>query len=301
MRKIASTCWPFDHNKLTQKQVIEKALDLGADELCIRTPSRAALYAPAWHDELARLAQNAGIDISIWPVVALFDPEKETSAIREAIARYLPARVVLDAEIKTYTANLPRFLTALGRLDVPVGLGSFRRPSLHPEMRWQTWWTAKAPSGEFIIDFVATQLYPIGWISPTNWVNQTRLDVDSNEAELQKAGRTGIPWLPWMPAFIGSTYEGQETPWIPSAESVAAQVAFLQKRLGERLIGLNWWSLDQRLVDIPALYAYVKSMPGDDAPPASFLQLPESKRWELVARGLKEQCILDADGVPVEV
>jgi hypothetical protein len=285
---------------MTEKQVIEKALDLGVDELCIRTPSRYTLYAPAWHDELARLAQDAGIDISIWPVVALQEPEKEADAIREAVTRYLPVRVVLDAEIKTWIANLPRFLSKLGRLPVPVGLGSFRRPSLHPEMRWQTWWTARALSGEHVIDFVATQLYPIGWISPTNWVNQMRLDVDSNEAELQKAGRTGIPWLPWMPSFIGGTYEGQTTPWIPSAESVAAAVEFLKTRLGDRLVGLNWWSLDKNLVDIPALYAYVKSLPGEPIGPVSFQNLPEAKRWELVERGLKQQGILDAAGVPIE-
>jgi len=267
MRKILSVCWPWDHGRFTQKQVVERALDLGASELCIRTPSRTALYAAAWHDQLALLAQDAGIDLSIWPVVALEQPEKEASAIQEAIARYMPTRVVLDAEIKPWIVNLPRFLLAIGRLSVPVGLGSFRRANLHPEMRWQTWWTAKAQTGEFILDFVAMQLYPIGWLKPTNWATQTELDVNSHEAELQKAGRTGLPWLPWMPAFIGGTYEGQKTPWIPTAEGVATQIAFLQKRLGERLLGLNWWSLDQNLVDIPGLYAYVKSLPGEPSGP----------------------------------
>lgn len=299
MRKILSTCWPFDHNKLSAAQVVERALDLGADELCIRTPSRTALYAPAWHDELARLAQASGIDISIWPVVALQEPEKEAAAIWEAYTHYMPARIVLDAEIKTSIANLPRFLLALGRLPVPVGLGSFRRASLHQEFRWQTWWMAKAKTGEYVIDFVAMQLYPIGWIKPIYWATQTELDVNSHEVELQKAGREGLPWLPWMPAFIGGTYEGQTTPWIPSAEAVATQVAFLQKRLGTRLIGLNWWSLDQNLVDITGLYAYVKSLPREPTGPVSFQNMAESKRWELVERALKQAGILDTAGVEV--
>lgn len=299
MRKILSTCWPWDHGKMTEKQVIERALDLGVDELCIRTPSRTVLYAPAWHDQLARLAQDAGIDISIWPIVALAEPEKEAAAIQEAVTRYLPARVVLDAEIQTSIANLPRFLLALGRLPVLVGLGSFRRASLHPEMKWPIWWTARAKTGEYVIDFVAMQLYPIGWVKPTSWATQTELDVNSHEAELAKAGRPELPWIPWMPAFIGGTYEGQKTPWIPTAEGAAIQVAFLQKRLGPRLIGLNWWSLDQNLVDIPALYAYVKSLPAEPSGPLPFLSLPETERWELVEHGLKQQGILDAAGVPV--
>jgi hypothetical protein len=281
---------------------VELAQQLGADELCIRTPERDHLYNPIWHDDLGRRLQDAGIGLSIWPVVSLANPEAEARAIIEATTRYLPLRVVLDAEgaAKANVANLPRFLLALGRLPVPVGLGSFRRASKHTEMQWPTWWRAKAQSGEFILDFVAMQLYPLGWLTPSTWVAQMSLDVESHEIELARASRQGLPWLPWMPAFIGGTYEGMKEPWIPKVEWVSAAVAFLQKRLGDRLIGFNWWSLDRSLVDIPPLMQYIQSLPGDGPPkPQTFLELPEAKRWELIVRSLQEQGILDAAGVPV--
>lgn len=265
MRKVISTTWPWDHNRLNQQDVVRMALELSANEVCIRTPEYISSYNPEWNEDLAGRLQDKGIDVSIWPVVAFRYPEQEAEAIKEDVRRYLPVRVYLDAENKRWIQNLPRFLTALGRLAVPVGLGSFRRANYHTEMRWQTWLQAKA-DGEYVIDFLAHQLYPIGWLRPLSWLYNFRLDIDSHERELAIARRPGMPWLPWMPAFIGSGYEGVEH-WVPPVESVKAAVEYVQERLGSRLLGFNWWSLDEDLVDIPELYEYIKSLPTEEPEP----------------------------------
>lgn len=263
MRKVISTTWPWDHGRFTQQDVVKMALELGVNEVCIRTPEYTKSYNPEWNEDLARRLQADGIDVSIWPVVAFRYPELEAEAIRLDVQRYLPVRIYLDAEDKRWLENLSRFLKALGRLPVPVGLGSYRRADLHTEMNWYTWLTAKA-GDEFVIDFLANQLYPVGWLSAGMWVADFRRAIDAWERQLALAGRPGLPWLPWMPAFIGKGYEGMETPWIPTVNAIEAAVEYMSERLGSRLTGFNWWSLDQDLVDIPELYEYIGSLPAED-------------------------------------
>jgi hypothetical protein len=263
MRKVISTTWPWDHNRFTQQDVVKMALELGANEVCIRTPEYTKSYKPEWNEDLARRLQAEEIDVSIWPVVAFRYPELEAEAIRLDVQRYLPVRIYLDAENKNWLENIPRFLEALGRQPVPVGLGSYRRADLHTEMNWYTWLTAQ-DGDEFIIDFLANQLYPIGWLSPGMWVADFRRAIDAWERQLALAKRPGMPWLPWMPAFIGKGYEGMDTPWVPVVDAVRAAVDYMCERLGSRLIGFNWWSLDKDLVDISELYEYIKTLPAEE-------------------------------------
>jgi len=259
---------------MTPAQAVQHAIDLGVDEVCIRTPVYYKPYNASWHKDLANRLRADNIEVSLWPVVSLYNPEGQAAAIKAEVAEYIPTRIVLDAEghwILDYIANLDRFLNALRKPGVPVGLGSYRRASLHQGMRWQTWLKHKTGS-IYTIDFMAHQLYPIGWKGVANWVEQTRLDVESHEAELAKAGRSDMPWMPWLPSFIGGGFEGLSKPWVPSAEEMSAQVAFLRGKLGSRLLGVNFWSLDKSLVDMPDVYWYVKGL--NSTPPAPPEQPP---------------------------
>ena len=167
MLKVVSTCWPFDHNKLSVEQTVAHLVVLGADEVCIRTPLFYAPYRPEWHSALVA-ALPAGMDLSIWPIVSLAYPEKCADAIADDAERYNPERICLDAErhwVTDYIDNLPRFLKRLtehkvsGRIKCPVGLGSYRRASFHPAMHWQVWlnyYIGPMPA----IDFLCHHLYP---------------------------------------------------------------------------------------------------------------------------------------------
>ena len=267
--KIVSTTWPWDHDKLSVKQTVEHLEALKAEEVCIRTPEYFKPYNPSWNECLADAVQGRGIDVSIWPIVSLYDPKAMAKSILDEVARYRPSRVILDAErrwVVNYGGNTKLFLESLGRISCPVGLASYRRASAWPQILWQTWWTTKV-GGEYVIDFNASQLYPIGWMRPASWVYQFKLDVDSHEAQHVRAGRPNISWLPFMPAFV----EGLDPygkPWYPRVEPTRAAVAYMRGRLGARLLGLNWWSLDQDMVlagptvapRMEPLYEYIKSI-----------------------------------------
>ena len=268
MIKVGSTVWPWDHGKLTVEQVVQHAKNLRLSEVCIRTPVYFAPYNPTFHKELARQLRLNSIGVSLWPVVSLTDPARMARSIQSEANEYQPERIVLDAErhwVLDYIQNLPTFLNELGSMPCPVGLGSYRRASLHQDMKWQTWYRAKA-GAKYIIKFVAHQLYPIGWKGVQNWVSQTRLDVQSHEAELLAAGRSDMPWLPWLPTFKGGGFEGLPVPWIPSADELQAQVELLKTMLRERLAGVNFWAVDKNLVDLPDIYHYVSNLEGENVP-----------------------------------
>ena len=269
MRKIVSTTWPWYHRNLdnviiryTPFDVVRIAQELGAQEVCIRTPWRTSLYNPEWHDVLRDQLAFTDIDLSIWAVVALQYPENEARAIQTAVNRYKPVRVVIDAEdaAKQYIANLSRFLEALDRVGCPVGLGSYRRANYHTEMNWPKWLKYRANNGEYTIDFLAHQLYPIKVNTPAGWRKHFQLDIDSHEVYAAAVYRPGIPWLPWVPSFIGGSYEGCDVPWIPKAECLDAAITYMKERLGSRLLGVNFWSLDEDMVDIPDVYQFVKGL-----------------------------------------
>lgn len=257
MDVVLSTCWPWDRNKVPVARALEHVIALGVSEVAIRAP---VYYAPLQPTHMAPVAQAyhaaliAGlpnsVGVSLWPVVSLYNPELMADRIAEYAEHYQPEYIYLDAErswVINYIANLPKFLDRLafhkasGRIRCPVGLGSYRRADLHPEMKWQVWLT-HVKSGVYTIDFQAHQLYPIGWTDAGSWRVQMRQDVSSHDAEANKAGRPGMPWRPWLPAFT-------ESGWTPGVTGLAAGLDELKSILGPRLQALHWWSMDQNLVE----------------------------------------------------
>ena len=275
MLKIISTCWPWDHGYLSADHVLTHLEALGADEVCIRDPVYYGHYDdpddPTFHDRLVSGARSRGMGVSLWVPVSLVYPHDQARAIQVEYDRYEPDRVILDAErrwVNNYGPNTRRFLEALGVMPCPVGLSSYRRPSLHTEVRWQTWLTTKV-DGQYVIDFQASQLYPLGWMSAAGWVYQYRLDIDDNERQHRLAGRPDIPWLPFVPAFTEGV-DPYGNPWYPRVDGLSAAMDYMATRLGPRLLGLNWWSLDQNMAVDPRLRPVYDYVAGAIPPPVAY-------------------------------
>ena len=282
MIKTLSLNWPWDI-QFFPDAIIDKAQALGATELSLRTPVYGTPYGdhtlPYYQGKnlgpntdnlaIASKAVEAGFDVSIWPVIQLLLWAKEAQSIKDEVARYNPKRVFLDSEgsIKTYIANLLPFLSNMGKLTVPCYLQSYRRADLHPEMQWSKWYGAKDPAGNYIINGVSPQMYPIGKVTVAGWLDDFKKSVDSHEAILASLGREPA-WFPTLPVFISGSFEG-DAGWIPPVACLEAGVQYLQDRLGERLVGINFWSLDRHLVNpsLSAQFAFVASLPAEVPPP----------------------------------
>ena len=265
MSKAISTTWPWTTIGLTIERIIQEALTLGCDEICIRAtdgPTQYGLgattklrWAGRTQHDLERAAKAAGLATSIWCPITLVNPAGEAAAIREAADFYNPPAIYIDAEssAKKNIVNLGAFLRALGRLRARVLVQSYRRADLHGEMAWRKWLTYKDDQGSYIVDGLAPQMYPIGVHGATRWITDLSKALLSQDRECAAAARPDMPWWPTMPAFIGGTFEGQTTPWAPEPEDLLAAVEWLKGALGERLRGLNFWSLDRHLVKLPEL------------------------------------------------
>jgi hypothetical protein len=299
--KVISTTWPWNTTgfHLTVEQTVAHLVALNADEVCIRTPAYYLPYSTDYHMRLAEQARARGMTVSLWPVISLYYPERQAAAIIAEVVRYNPSRLFLDAEggwVKDYIQNLTRFLNALGTFDFPVGLGSYRRADLH-NVNWVGWLRHKV-NDKYVIGFQAPQMYPLGFTAVSSWLADFKAAVDSHAVYESMAGRQDIPWIPWMPAFIGGGYEGQTTPWVPKADCYKAATDYMVARLGDRLIGFNAWSLDKSLVDprMRSVYDYIAAYEAapPPTPPVPFLDRPESERWIVVREDLINRGVITA-------
>jgi hypothetical protein len=276
MPKTISTTWPWD--LCSVEQVVQYTKALNADEICLRAidgPTLCGLddgtrqrWQGKTHSDLERAAKDAGLTVSIWCVVYLRMWQKETERLKEAMALYNPTSVFLDAERKEFIANLGPFLRALGRLSSPVYLQSFRRADGHPEMAWQKWYTYRdETTGEYLIDGLGHQLYPIGWNTPQQWVEQFKRDIGTHEREITIAGRPDLPWFPTVPVFVGGAAENAPG-WRPTPEALQSAIEWMIANLGSRLVGVNFWCLDRHLAKLPDLFQMVANLklPGALAP-----------------------------------
>jgi len=315
MHKTISVTWPWTRYK-DPEAIVADALALGADDLCIRATDGNALYGiglktkAQWRGkcylDLEKAAKLANLTTSIWCALRLVDWAGDADAIHKAADYYNPPVIWIDAEAlaKKNIANLGPFLRRLGRMGTRVvAVQSYRRADLHREMAWRKWYGYKdEASGRYVIDGLGHQLYPIGTHGLAAWVEDWKRAIAAHEAEAAAVGRPGMDWYPTVPAFIGGAYEGQKTPWEPTGDEVVGAVQWMIGELGDRVKRINFWALDTDLVHMPKLFAAIAALElpvSTETPaPLAFPQLAESKRWELVERGLKLQGVLDSNGVP---
>ena len=278
MTKTISTWKPW--NIGTPEEVVFLAAKYG-NEVAIKGTDGVVLYGMnTWtkikwgirQDEFADMLKAAGLKVSFWSVPYFWDWAKEVDRIKEAIEIYNPNYVYLDIErfhksgtfrgtnvdSNGYIKNVGPFLRRLGRVVPKVLFQGPRRLTAHPEVQAEKFLGYKDLSnGKYIVDGIGAQLYPMGWKGAVKWVEQTALDLTSQETVLAKVGRPGLPYVPTLPGFLQKVAGSM---WTPTGEEIIAQATFLQSELGDRLKGVNYWTLDYES-EMTDAYNAIKTIP----------------------------------------
>ena len=230
---------------ISLQQRVDQAIKAHA-EICIKASNSTRLYGPetwpifkVWpykgksNDDLERLCKANGVKVQTWNYPYLQYSQGSANAVNESIARWNPTDVDLDiqGQAKNYPYGTGPFLRSLGNARARFWLQSYRRPDYHPEIIWLKWLKYKDPMGEYIVHGLAPQAYPIG---SDDWPADFERMVDEYEEILEPIGRLDMPWLPTLPTFT-------ERGWMPRVDDLIHGCDYLKERLGERLIGFNFW------------------------------------------------------------
>jgi len=273
MRIILSPWKPWNDRSVSLQDRIDMAKGANA-EICMKGSDGTRLYGPnTWNifkiwpykgksnDDLERLCKQNNVKVQLWDFPYLQYPAGSARAVNDSIARWNPTDVFLDVELwyaKRYPYNTGPFLRSLGDVRVRFWLQSYRRPDYHPEIVWLKWLKYKDPQGRYIIHGLGPQAYPI-WSK--DWVADFKRMVDEYEKLLKIAGRQDIPWFPTLPTFT-------ERGWAPSVVDIIQGVDYLKERLGERLIGLNFWRQGFLFKDEYApILSYIRTLYEPEPPP----------------------------------
>lgn len=273
MRVLLST-WKqvWTNAALGLQQRVDMAIDARA-EICIKGTNATGLYGPeTWgifkiwpykgksNDDFERLCKANGVKVQLWDYPYLQWPQGSADAVNESIARWNPADVKLDIEgkhAKYWPGNTGPFLRGLGVARSRFWLQSYRRPDVHPEIKWTKWLSYKDPNGQYIIHGLSPQAYPI-W--STDWARDFERMVDEYEKLLQPIGRMDMPWMPTLPTFT-------ERGWTPKLVDMIDGVDYLIDRLGSRLKGFNFWRQEFLFrPEYAAILAYIKTLATPEGP-----------------------------------
>jgi hypothetical protein len=243
-------------------------------EICIKGSNATYVYGKdTWNifkiwpykgksnDDLERLCKQENIKVPLWNFPFLQYPAGSARAVNDSIARWNPQDVFLDIEgryAKNYPANTGPFLRSLGNVNVRFWLQSYRRPDYHPQIQWQKWLTYKDPMGKYIIHGIAPQAYPK---HSQDFAADFKRMVDKYEPIIGGAGRHDTPWFPTLPTF-------SEDGWTPTLPAMVQGVDYLKERLGERLVGFNFWRQEFLFkTEYAGILSYIKTLYEPDKPP----------------------------------
>lgn len=287
MRTLISTWKPWSNLSVSLQQRVDQAL-AAQTEICIKGSNATALYGldsytmfkvPPYkgksNDDLERLCKANEVLVQLWDFPYLQYPTGSANAVNNSITRWNPADVWLDVEgsyAKNYPGGTGPFLRGLGDVNVRFWLQSYRRPDLHPEIIWWKWLKYKDPQGKYIIHGLGPQAYPIG---THDFAADFRRMVDEWERVLESVGRPDMPWLPTLPTF-------SESGWTPYLQDIINGVDYLQQRLGERLIGINFWRQDFLFKpEFSGFAEYIGTLytPPTPVPPTRFDWFTEVTDW----------------------
>lgn len=182
-------------------------------------------YESTWLDMAIAEFRNAGIQVWGWQYIYGQNPAGEASAAKKIIAKYKPDGFIIDAEGEfTYNLQVLRatdYLNVLGH-PVPLGLTSYRFPSLHPEFPWNVF--------EDRVDVGFPQVY---W-QPTRGTTLGVLpETRRSLIEYKKVGYNDI--VPIGRAYIGDGHPA------PTEGEIAA---FLSEVKTQNCPAAGFWALD---------------------------------------------------------
>jgi hypothetical protein len=248
MKVFLSTWKPWTTTTISLQDRVDMAKEARA-EICMKGSNGTGLYGPnTWlifkippykgksNDDLELTCKQSdnNVKVQLWCFPYLKYPQGSADAVNEAITRWNPTDVFLDAEgwwAKDYPSNTGPFLRALGDVKVRFWLQSYRRPDYHPQIQWEKWLTYVDSSSQFIIHGLGPQAYPL---DSQDFVSDYTRMVAAYAELLDQVGRPDMPWFPTMPTF-------SQGGWTPTVEAMMGGCDYLIEELGDRLIGFNFW------------------------------------------------------------
>lgn len=164
-----------------------------------------------------------GIEAWAWQYNYGTSPEAEADRLLERQAKYHFAGWILDPEREYKTAGAAaanRFFSRLGDLSVPLGLSTYRYPTVHPDFPW----AAFVPR----VDFYAPQVYWVGATNPAQQLDRCVAEYRAMET------RYGIAPKPIIPT--GAAYH--ENGWQPTHAQI---IEFFNRAKELGLPGVSFW------------------------------------------------------------
>lgn len=306
---VVSTWKPWStatwYGRHSIKEQVSGAVALGCDAISMKgqnlkwvygaEENLSFIYKKYSNDHLEREMKVQQLDCQLWGWADCEHPDLQADAWRRAIARWNPTTVKFDVEGAKAKANADKtgaFLRSLGPLKrhdgsrVKAYLESYYRPKYHPQIAWEKWLTYKDTDGNFILDGVAPQAYPMG---SQDFVGKYELMLEDYR-KLETLVGIAFDWHVTLPAF-------HERGWHPEAAPLEAGIQLLRDELGIFFVGVEYWRLGWLLTDQGS---EVRDMLagfdwGDvvEPPPVEFEDWPEPKRWETVAEDLRQRGVIE--------
>ncbi|MDD5517881.1 MAG: hypothetical protein PHV98_00835 [Candidatus Omnitrophica bacterium] len=225
-----------------------------------------------WVDDLlqpwVQTLHSAGIQVWGYQYVYLNYPEQEGDAALERTPAMGLDGLYIDAEIeaKKNASKTAKYTARLLNAPFPIGLCSYRYPSLHPELAWRTFLN--------ICDFNAPQVYWEGAHNPAKQLADAYL-------EHKNILKSNLPFLP-----VGSAYTPGSS-WSATPEDV---IAFMKKAetLGFPSVSFwEWYNIKRYLPqnwDAIATYQYgdvviPEPEPEPEQPPQYSLEEKVERLW----------------------
>ena len=197
--------------------------------------------------ELAPVLKAAGIQVWGWQYTYGTSPEAEGVKGAQRALQVGVEGFIVDAEseyktaggVAKATAYMDALLDGLVLAPIPVGLASYRYPSLHPEFPWAAF--------RYRLDFDMPQVY---WEQAHNPAEQLRQSYDEFQAM--------IPQLSYIPT--GAAYKVGA--WSSTPDDVTR---FLEEAVAMDLQAANFWEWGRTKLYVPELWPAIAAYPWPEA------------------------------------
>lgn len=226
------------------------AVAAGLSWVAIKVHNAAALRNAERAPHVAAL-RAAGVAVWGWGYCYGVVPEKEARLALERVRTFGLAGYIINAEVEykapgmsTQALRFVNVLRAEGQ-GVPIGLCTYRFPSLHPQFPWTVFLPA--------CDFHMPQVY---------WLEDNDPHAPSRQLARSQAELLRLWDLPFIPLGVASPNDaGTWRPRVVQLDDFDSAVR------GAGLPGLGWWSWQHAERD-SAVWAAIAAHPWGGSPPA---------------------------------
>lgn len=234
--------------------IVTACVEAGLSHLIIKIADGTAEFGVSY-DKAALIAalRAAGVDVWGWHYIYLAYPDSEAKLAMSLMAKYDLSGYIIDAEkeCKNRRTQATQFMLGLKAATFPIGLSSYRYPSLHPELPWKEFRSA--------CDFDMPQVY---WLFSHNPVDQLHRSYD----EFKKM----TPALPFVPTGCAWKQIDPSTkqPWAPTP---AELTIFMDAAKDWGFEGVNFWEFNHTRA-VPELWDAIKGYTWREPPPSNDLE-----------------------------